>query len=130
MSGVIRFIHGRKVLVVALALFSALTVDSLRPPSKQITGRVYIAAVRTYQRVGQPAVSHWVHCRYQPTCSEYSIQAVRIHGIARGLLLTGRRLISCFPNVPYGTLDPVPPATDEAHAGGRTALPEMVRHHL
>lgn len=113
MSGVIRFVRGRKVLVVALALFSALAVDSLRPPSKQITVRVYVAVVRAYQRVGRPAVSHWVHCRYQPTCCEYSIQAVRIHGIAKGLLLTGRRLISCFPNVPYGTLDPVPPATTE-----------------
>jgi hypothetical protein len=43
----------------------------------------------------------------------YSIQAVRTYGIAKGLLLTGGRLIRCFPNVPYGTLDPVPPAASE-----------------
>ncbi|MGB7768408.1 MAG: membrane protein insertion efficiency factor YidD [Verrucomicrobiia bacterium] len=113
MNSILIFVRGRKVLVVILALFSALTADSLRPPSEQITARIYVAAVQAYQRVGRPLVSHWVHCRYQPTCSVYSIQAVRTHGIAKGLLLTGGRLIRCFPNVPYGTFDPVPPAASE-----------------
>ena len=107
---VLKFSRSRKVLVLMLALFSALIADSLRPASEQITAQIYVAAVQAYQLIGRPFASHWVHCRYQPTCSVYSIQAVRTHGIAKGLYLTGCRLVSCFPNVPYGTLDPVPPA--------------------
>lgn len=100
----------RKALFVMLALLGAVAADALRSPSRQITARAYIAAVQNYQRVGRPILSRWIHCRYQPTCSEYSVQAVRTHGIANGLFLTGRRLFSCFPNVALGTIDPVPPA--------------------
>ena len=96
MSFLLTFVRRRKVLVVTLALFSALGVDSLRPPSKQVTARAYVAAVHAYQRVGRPVLSRWVHCQCQPTCSEYSLQAVRTHGIAKGVFLTGCRLIECL----------------------------------
>ena len=92
MSSVISFVRHRKLLLMALALFGLLAVDSLRPPAKQVSSGIYIAGVHAYQRVGRPVISRWVHCRCQPTCSEYSVQAVREHGIARGLLLTGCRL--------------------------------------
>lgn len=96
MSSVISFVRHRKLLLMALALFGLLAVDSLRPPAKQVSSGIYIAGVHAYQRVGRPVISRWVHCRCQPTCSEYSVQAVREHGIARGLLLTGCRLLTCL----------------------------------
>jgi len=45
-------------------------------------------------------------CRYAPSCSDYSIQAVRDYGILRGLVLAAWRLLRCNPLSPGG-LDPV-----------------------
>ncbi|MBS1560707.1 MAG: membrane protein insertion efficiency factor YidD [Bacteroidetes bacterium] len=51
-------------------------------------------------------------CRFTPTCSEYTLQAVRIHGVWRGLCLGVRRIAKCHP-FHAGGIDPVPPA--DAH---------------
>jgi putative membrane protein insertion efficiency factor len=51
-------------------------------------------------------------CRFQPTCSEYALDAVRIHGPLKGVALTGRRLLRCHPISWLGGssgFDPVPP---------------------
>ena len=66
-----------------------------------------IVPVRIYQWV----ISPWLPktCRYQPTCSEYAIDALRIHGPLKGLLLGTKRILSCHPWGGHGH-DPVPPA--------------------
>ena len=46
-------------------------------------------------------------CRYYPSCSDYSIQAIRRFGIARGGYLAVRRILSCNPYGGSG-FDPVP----------------------
>jgi putative membrane protein insertion efficiency factor len=46
-------------------------------------------------------------CRYEPTCSHYAEQAVRRHGVVRGLGLAGWRLLRCNP-WSKGGYDPVP----------------------
>ncbi|XBD75168.1 membrane protein insertion efficiency factor YidD [Akkermansia massiliensis] len=48
-------------------------------------------------------------CRYTPTCSQYFIQAVRVHGAWRGFLLGSWRILRCNPWGGSG-YDPVPPA--------------------
>lgn len=60
-------------------------------------------------RVYQLAISPWlpVSCRYQPTCSDYALDALRQHGALRGLWLTLRRIGRCHPWGGYG-YDPVP----------------------
>ncbi len=69
--------------------------------------RLAIALIRLYQR--------WVSrflpsvCRFQPTCSNYAIQALQQHGFWRGGWLGLRRLCRCHPFSPGG-YDPVPPA--------------------
>ena len=99
----------------ALALIVAVVAwDTGRRPSAQVTARVYVGAVRAYQASLGPLMKRAVQCRFRPTCSEYSIEAVRRFGIRRGLALTVRRVLSCGPRVPVGTLDPVPPATGPA----------------
>jgi putative membrane protein insertion efficiency factor len=95
-------------LALFLALLLASVLDTLRPPADQLTGRGYIACVRLYQHWGRPLLAGSVRCRYCPTCSEYSIEAVQKHGIRRGLVLTARRIQSCRTSVPYDTPDPVP----------------------
>ncbi|MGC9948859.1 MAG: membrane protein insertion efficiency factor YidD [Bryobacteraceae bacterium] len=95
-------------LAPVLLVYALAAADSFRQPSKQITARVYQAAVHGYQHYGRPLLQPYIHCRYQPTCSEYSIQAVRKWGIRHGLVLTTKRLLSCRSSVPLGTPDPVP----------------------
>jgi hypothetical protein len=47
-------------------------------------------------------------CRFQPTCSQYALDAVRTHGALNGTALTIRRLCRCHPWGGSGE-DPVPP---------------------
>lgn len=47
-------------------------------------------------------------CRFNPTCSEYALEALERHGAWRGTWLTLRRLAQCHPLGAYGA-DPVPP---------------------
>lgn len=46
-------------------------------------------------------------CRFHPTCSQYAVDALRIHGVLRGIGLTTWRLLRCHPWHPGGD-DPVP----------------------
>lgn len=62
-------------------------------------------AIRLYQRAISPFLP--VACRYEPTCSEYSHQAISQHGLIRGLWLSLRRLVKCTPVGGTG-YDPVP----------------------
>ena len=61
--------------------------------------------VRLYQWTLRPFIG--AHCRYEPSCSHYALQALAEHGAARGTLLAGRRVLRCNPWMPGGH-DPVP----------------------
>ncbi len=65
-----------------------------------------LVPIRLYRRL----VSPWLppRCRFQPTCSDYALQAIRAHGAGRGLWLAIRRLLRCHPFGEPG-FDPVPP---------------------
>ena len=67
--------------------------------------RLLIGCLRAYQYALSPFLGQ--HCRFHPTCSQYAIEALRIHGAGRGLLLAARRLLRCHPWHPGGP-DPVP----------------------
>lgn len=46
-------------------------------------------------------------CRFNPTCSEYAIEAIRSHGAFHGIILATRRILRCHPWGGFG-YDPVP----------------------
>ena len=66
---------------------------------------VVILLIKIYQK----AVSPWTPatCRYNPTCSSYSIDAFQKHGLWKGFVLTIKRIGSCHPWGDSG-YDPVP----------------------
>lgn len=72
----------------------------------RLLARALVGAVWVYRR----AISPWLgmHCRYQPSCSEYAAEALRAHGAARGGLLALKRIGRCHPWGGSG-YDPVPP---------------------
>ncbi len=61
--------------------------------------------VRIYRYTLSPLLG--VNCRYQPTCSEYAVEALRQHGAFRGMALAARRIGRCHPWGGAG-YDPVP----------------------
>ncbi|HEY1875809.1 MAG TPA: membrane protein insertion efficiency factor YidD [Rhizomicrobium sp.] len=67
------------------------------------------APIRAYRLLISPLMPH--ACRFTPSCSVYALEALRIHGPARGLWLAMRRLARCHPISWLGGssgLDPVP----------------------
>lgn len=70
--------------------------------------RALMALVRAYRFFLSP----WLGsaCRFEPTCSAYSLQALEVHGAAAGTYLTLRRLARCQPWCKGGH-DPVPALT-------------------
>lgn len=66
--------------------------------------RILIAPVRFYQRFISPAFPP--SCRFEPTCSNYMIQAIEKHGL-KGVLMGLTRILRCHPWSKTGK-DPVP----------------------
>lgn len=69
--------------------------------------KALIFLIRTYQLTISPRFSHG-SCRFVPTCSQYAIEAIEIHGILKGSLLAFWRILRCNPFC-KGGWDPVPP---------------------
>lgn len=68
--------------------------------------RLVVLPVRFYQYCISPLFPP--ACRYVPTCSAYTAEAVMRHGVMRGLWLAARRILRCHPWCAGGH-DPVPP---------------------
>jgi len=95
-------------LIALLVAVGLVVADAYQAPANQVSSRVYVAGVHAYQAVGRPLLAGRIQCRYEPTCSEYSVEAVRRFGIRRGLEMSLRRIRACKTDVPLGTYDPVP----------------------
>jgi putative membrane protein insertion efficiency factor len=72
----------------------------MSPAAAALTG-----AVRVYQYTLRPFIG--ANCRFEPSCSHYAVEALRVHGALRGSELSARRVLRCNPWHPGG-YDPVP----------------------
>ncbi|MFN5183824.1 MAG: membrane protein insertion efficiency factor YidD [Bacteroidota bacterium] len=66
---------------------------------------LFVFVIRLYQYL----ISSWTppSCRFYPSCSNYSIEAIKKHGTIRGLYLGLKRILRCRPGGGSG-FDPVP----------------------
>ena len=65
----------------------------------------FIIIIRTHQLIVSPILK--TNCRYLPTCSEYSLESLKKHGLLRGCYLSFKRILHCHPFGGHG-YDPVP----------------------
>jgi putative membrane protein insertion efficiency factor len=95
--------------------------------------RLLMLLVRGYRFWFKPWLGNT--CRFEPSCSAYALQALRLHGAARGAALAGWRLLRCHPwceggcddvpdvwTLPWSTITAQPEPT---HRGLFTALGSM-----
>lgn len=67
--------------------------------------KALVGCIRLYQRWLSPWLGQ--NCRFYPSCSQYAIDALRVHGVVYGLLLGAWRILRCNPYCKGGH-DPVP----------------------
>jgi len=66
---------------------------------------LFIGLIKIYQYTISPLLG--ASCRYQPSCSQYGIEALKKYGVFKGGYLTIKRVLSCHPWGGHGH-DPVP----------------------
>ena len=72
---------------------------------RKIASKLLIFLIKVYQVTLSPLLG--ANCRYMPTCSVYSVEAIQVHGPVKGLWLSIKRILSCHPWGGSG-IDPVP----------------------
>ncbi|MBE0464531.1 membrane protein insertion efficiency factor YidD [Halomonas sp. FME20] len=77
---------------------------------RQLIISLMVGAVRTYQYVISPLLGP--RCRFWPSCSSYTIEAIQVHGPLKGGWMAIKRIIKCHPGNPGG-MDPVPGGRSE-----------------
>lgn len=70
-----------------------------------LLAHIFALPVRFYRLVLSPLIGS--NCRFQPTCSEYALDALKTHGAFRGGWLAAKRIAKCHPLGGSG-YDPVP----------------------
>jgi putative membrane protein insertion efficiency factor len=72
---------------------------------KKVILFILLLIIKMYQSFISPLFPP--SCRYVPSCSQYAIEALKKHGIIKGLFLAIKRILSCNPWGGSG-YDPVP----------------------
>ena len=79
-------------------------------PIRNLLSMIILLPVYAYRLMISPLLG--VNCRFQPSCSEYAIDAIRLHGPLKGGYLSARRMMRCHPGGGSG-YDPVPPSAED-----------------
>nr|WP_240519989.1 membrane protein insertion efficiency factor YidD [Brevibacterium aurantiacum] len=73
----------------------------------------FVWFIRAYRVVVSPLYGQV--CRYYPSCSMYGLEAFEIHGVLKGMVLTGWRILRCNP-FSHGGVDHVPGSARQARS--------------
>ncbi|MEE3333537.1 MAG: membrane protein insertion efficiency factor YidD [Ruminococcus sp.] len=76
--------------------------------------KFFIKAIRFYQKNISPNTKP--KCKYYPTCSQYAVEAIEIHGAFKGFFLSLWRFLRCNP-FSRGGFDPVPEKKEKKRRG-------------
>ena len=57
--------------------------------------KTIIKIIRIYQKFISPLLGQ--NCRFHPTCSQYAIEALTVHGVVKGTYLSVKRILKCNP---------------------------------
>ncbi len=79
---------------------------SSRQPRPNLVAQALMLGITGYQKYLSP-LKGAPTCRFVPSCSSYALEAVRVHGAAKGTVLATLRVLKCQPLHPGG-FDPVP----------------------
>lgn len=79
---------------------------SSRPKRSSVAAQALMLGITGYQKYLSP-LKGAPTCRFVPSCSSYALEAVRVHGAAKGTVLATLRVLKCQPLHPGG-FDPVP----------------------
>lgn len=79
--------------------------------AEKVSGRRWtvvplVGLITLYQKLVSPALGR--NCRFSPSCSQYAVEALSVHGLGKGSAMALRRLSRCQPLF-EGGYDPVPP---------------------
>lgn len=102
----------------AFHMLRRLMVKVSRLPQKTL-----VALVKGYRLLLSPWLGS--SCRFEPTCSAYSLQALQQHGATKGSYLTLYRLARCHPWC-NGGYDPVPSSAPRSSAGRFSLFTHLV----
>jgi len=81
---------------------------------KNFFKQLFIVPIRFYQYVISPMIGP--RCRYIPSCSQYTIEAIQQHGVLKGTWLGIKRISRCHPWGGHG-YDPVPGTENQSGCG-------------
>jgi putative membrane protein insertion efficiency factor len=80
--------------------------QNVRGRMREMVKAVIVFSIRVYQRSLSLLIGN--RCRFYPSCSQYIIEAVELHGCGKGIRLGLMRILRCNP-LCEGGFDPVPP---------------------
>lgn len=85
-----------------------------------LSAKILIKLVKGYQYLISPMLGS--NCRYYPTCSSYTIEAIKLHGAAKGFAMGSWRILRCHPFA-KGGYEPVPGSCEHAKLHGLDTNP-------
>ncbi|MGB1216779.1 MAG: membrane protein insertion efficiency factor YidD [Saprospiraceae bacterium] len=72
----------------------------------QLLRKLYVIPIHFYKLAISPLLPS--SCRYTPTCSTYTLQAIMKYGIFKGTFLGAKRILRCHPWSKHDHYDPIP----------------------
>jgi len=98
-----------KVRSVQSSRGPAVILSIVEEGQDKMIKKIFLLLIRGYQKGISPFLGS--NCRFYPTCSAYTYEAIDKHGIFKGIYLGIRRILKCQPFHPGGH-DPVPEPND------------------